>query len=326
MSSWQDGHGRSIEYLRISLTDRCDLRCSYCMPEGFSDYETPANWLSFGEITRLLRVFAARGLQRVRLTGGEPLLRGGVAELAAAIKQIDGIRDLSVSTNGTQLLKRAEALKLAGVDRLNVSLDTLDRSRYAQLVRRDVLPDVLAGLQLASTLDFSAIKINMVWLPETSWDELEAMIAFCRQHGFILRLIETMPMGSGARAAGQVSLQPTIERLRQRLGLIDAVIPGGGPARYLSSPEGDFSVGFITPISQHFCASCNRVRLTVEGALHLCLGQEEALDLRSLLRDPARGDGALDAAIQAALLRKPERHEFREAPLKLMRPMSRTGG
>jgi len=322
---WVDGFGRRIDYLRISVTDRCDLRCSYCMPEHFRDYEEPAHWLRFDEIERILRIFASRGLGKVRLTGGEPLLRGGIADLAARIKRLPGMADLSISTNGTQLLKRAQALKDAGVDRLNVSLDTLDRERFASLVRRDVLKQVVLGLEKAAALGFGKIKINMVWLPETSAAELDAMIDFCRAHGFILRLIETMPMGGTGRAAGHASLQPTIAALRERYGLIDGVVAGGGPARYLVSPSGDFSIGFITPLSQHFCETCNRVRLTVDGVLHLCLGQEDQLDLRALLRGGA-SDEEVIAAIDAALLRKPHRHEFGEKPMKLVRPMSKTGG
>jgi len=322
---WIDGFGRRIDYLRISVTDRCDLRCSYCTPAGFSDYEEPANWLDFDEIGRIVGVLAARGLQRVRLTGGEPLLRRGLDVLAGRLRRIPGIADLSLSTNGTQLQKRAAALRAAGVDRLNVSLDTLDRARFASLVKRDVLDEVLGGLSLAAGLGFKSIKINMVWLPETDAAELEAMIEFCRARGFVLRLIETMPLGAAGHAAGHASLQPTIAALRERFGLLDGVVPGGGPARYLSSPDGKFSLGFITPLSQHFCATCNRVRLTVDGMLHLCLGQEDRLDLRALLRAGA-SDADLDAAIRTALLRKPERHEFREAPMKLWRPMLKTGG
>ena len=192
-------------------------------------------------------------------------------------------------------------------------------------LKRDVLVDVLAGLELANALRFRAIKINMVWLPEISLAELEAVIDFCRSHGFVLRLIEAMPMGASGREAGHASLQPLIGSLRQRFGLIDGMVPGGGPARYLVSEDGKFSLGFITALSQHFCETCNRVRLTVDGTLHLCLGQDDNLDLRTLLRDGA-SDEDIDATIQAALLRKPARHEFKESPLKLMRPMSKTGG
>lgn len=320
-----DRYGRRIEYLRLSVTDRCDLRCSYCMPKDFAGYEEPAHWLRFDEIERLLGLFARRGLRRVRLTGGEPLMRNRVAELAARIKAIPGIDDLSLSTNGTHLEKHAAALRRAGVDRLNVSLDTLIPERFAQITRRDVLPDVLAGLQAARQQGFSPIKINMVWLAGTNTDELERMIAFCREGGFILRLIETMPMGQTGQAAKFSSLAPLIEQLKQRFQLLDGLIPGGGPARYLVSGDGRFSLGFITPISQHFCATCNRVRLTVDGALHLCLGQEDRLDLRGLLRAGA-SDDELDAALADALQRKPERHEFIEKPERTLRFMSMTGG
>ena len=320
-----DPFGRRVDYLRLSVTDRCDLRCIYCMPKDFGNYEEPANWLTFDEIERILRLFSRRGLQRVRLTGGEPLLRSRIAELARRIKSIPGIADLSLSTNGTQLAKHARGLREAGVTRLNVSLDTLQPVRFAALTRRGVLKDVLDGLAMARDIGFAQIKINMVWLAGTNDHELEAMIAFCREGGFILRLIETMPMGATGRNSRFASLQPLIASLRARLGLVDGVIAGGGPARYLVSPDGQFSLGFITPMSQHFCATCNRVRLTVDGVLHLCLGQEDRLDLRVLMRD-GENDEAIMSAIQVAIDRKPERHEFGERPEKIIRVMSSTGG
>jgi cyclic pyranopterin phosphate synthase len=320
-----DRFGRRIEYLRLSVTDRCDLRCSYCMPSDFAGYEEPAHWLSFDEIERLVGLFARFGLSRVRLTGGEPLMRNGIARLASRIKAISGIDDLSLSTNGTQLQKHGQALRDAGVDRLNVSLDTLQPGRFSEITRRDALADVLAGLRAAREIGFAPIKINMVWLAGVNDDELEAMVAFCRQGKFILRLIETMPMGETGRQSQFASLQPLMASLKARFGLIDGLIPGGGPARYLVSPDGQFSLGFITPMSQHFCATCNRVRLTVDGMLHLCLGQEDRLDLRSLLRN-GESDANILAAIQAAIDRKPERHEFNERPDQIIRVMSSTGG
>jgi cyclic pyranopterin phosphate synthase len=320
-----DRFGRRIEYLRLSVTDRCDLRCAYCMPSDFSGYEEPEHWLSFDEIERLVSLFARFGLRRVRLTGGEPLMRNGLAGLARGIKAIPGVDDLSLSTNGTQLRKHAQALRDAGVDRLNVSLDTLQPSRFAEITRRDALADVLAGLSTAREIGFAPIKINMVWLAGVNDDELEAMVDFCRRGQFILRLIETMPMGETGRQSQYASLQPLIASLKSRFGLIDGVIPGGGPARYLVSPDGQFSLGFITPMSQHFCATCNRVRLTVDGILHLCLGQEDRLDLRSLMRS-GESDKNILAAIQAVIDRKPERHEFSERPGKIIRVMSSTGG
>lgn len=320
-----DRFGRRIEYLRLSVTDRCDLRCAYCMPSDFTGYEEPEHWLSFDEIERLVSLFARFGLRRVRLTGGEPLTRNRLASLARRIKAIPGVDDLSLSTNGTQLRKHGQALRDAGIDRLNVSLDTLQPSRFAEITRRDALADVLAGLATAREIGFAPIKINMVWLAGVNDDELEAMVDFCRRGQFILRLIETMPMGETGRQSQYASLQPLIASLKSRFGLIDGLIPGGGPARYLVSPDGQFSLGFITPMSQHFCATCNRVRLTVDGILHLCLGQEDRLDLRSLMRR-GESDESILAAIQAAIDRKPERHEFSERPEKIIRVMSSTGG
>jgi cyclic pyranopterin phosphate synthase len=320
-----DAFGRKIEYLRLSVTDRCDLRCAYCMPEDFKGYEEPSNWLNFDEIERVLRLFAALGLRRVRLTGGEPLLRSRITDLAKRIKSIPNIDDLSLSTNGTQLAKHARGLWDAGVKRLNVSLDTLQPALFASITRRDALSDVLEGLKMAREIGFAPIKINMVWQAGSNDTELDAMIAFCRDGGYILRLIEIMPIGDTGRHSQFASIQSLMATLKAQFGLIDGVIPGGGPARYLVSPNGDFSVGFITPMSQHFCDTCNRVRLTVDGMLHLCLGQEDRLDLRKLMRDGA-SDETVQSEIKAAIKRKPERHEFRERPEKIIRVMSSTGG
>lgn len=319
-----DRFGRAIEYLRLSVTDRCDLRCAYCIPEGFKGFEEPAHWLTFTEIERLLSVFARMGLKRVRLTGGEPLLRRHVDELARRIAQIPGIVDLSLSTNATQLAGMAERLKAAGVTRLNVSLDSLDPVTVQRINGRPVLDDILAGLAAARAAGFAPIKLNMVVMRDNA-HEVDAMVKFCLTHGYVLRLIELMPMGDTARRMGYVDLQPIKRALQIRFGLVDTVMPGGGPARYLGTPDGRFTVGFITPLSQHFCATCNRVRLTVDGQLHLCLGQEARVDFRSLLRARA-SDQVLAEAMHQALALKPERHEFVERPEKLIRFMNMTGG
>jgi cyclic pyranopterin phosphate synthase len=291
----------------------------------FRGYEEPAHWLSFDEIERLLSVFARLGLKRIRLTGGEPLLRRKVADLVGRLAALPGIEDLSLSTNGTQLIHHAAALRRAGVGRLNVSLDSLDRGRVHAICKRDVLPRVLKGLEAARREGFRLIKINMVALPGTSDDDIDAMAAYCIERGFVLRLIETMPVGDTGRQAGFLDLRPVQERLRQRYGLVDTVVAGGGPARYLASPDGAFRIGFITPLSQHFCDTCNRVRLGVDGTLYLCLGQNDKVEFRSLLR---RGcdDQAITDALLAGLRNKPERHEFREQPRKVVRVMSLTGG
>ena len=241
------------------------------------------------------------------------------------MRRHDGLRDLSLSTNGTRLKTLAPRLRAAGVNRLNVSLDTLSATRFAELTRRDALADVLAGLEAARDCGFELIKINMVWLPEINGDEIDAMIDYCMTRGFVLRLIENMPMGDAARKLGSMPLQPLIAGLRERFGLVDHVLPGGGPARYLTTADRSFSVGFITPVSQHFCATCNRVRLSVDGMLHLCLGQEDRVDLRSLLRD-GHSDDDIAQRIRLAVQAKPEKHDFVEAPGKLVRIMASTGG
>lgn len=320
-----DQYGRHIDYVRLSVTDRCDLRCSYCMPEGFKGFEEPADWLDFDEIERLLGAFARLGVRRVRLTGGEPLLRRDISGLARRIAALPGIEDLSLSTNATQLDRHADALKAAGVTRLNVSLDSLQQARVERINGRDVLAKVMNGLTAAQHAGFAPIKLNMVAMRGGNDDEIDEMVAFCMERGFVLRLIEAMPMGATGRNTEYLDLQPVKERLRERFGLVETALPGGGPARYLGTADGRFNVGFITPISQHFCESCNRIRIAVDGTAYMCLGQEEKFEFRPLLRGGC-SDTELDAAIVEAINLKPERHEFREAPHKLVRFMSMTGG
>lgn len=321
-----DRFGRNIEYLRLSVTDRCDLRCQYCLPQGYADFETPDTWLSFDEIERIIRAFAQLGTRRIRITGGEPLVRPGISDLAARLAAVPGIEDLSLSTNATRLAKQADALHQAGISRINVSLDSLQSARYKELTGGK-LDKVINGLMAARRAGFNPIKINMVVMREHNEAEIEDMVEFCLEHGFTLRLIETMPMGDTGRAASQhyVNLQEVRARLATRYDLVDSVMPGGGPARYVRIAGTDLRIGFITPISQHFCDTCNRVRLSVDGTLHTCLGQNDSYGLRDILR---RGcsDEALRQHIQAAIALKPERHEFREQPEKIVRFMSYTGG
>jgi len=321
-----DRFGRSIDYLRISVTDRCDLRCTYCMPKSFRGFHEPEDWLTFDEIERLVSIFAALGTTRIRLTGGEPLLRRNIPGLAERIAVIPGIRDLSLSTNATRLKRHAFQLKLAGVTRLNVSLDSLDRDCMQRITGRDSLPLIMDGLMAAKAAGFAPIKINMVALRGVNDGDIDAMVDFCMEHGFVLRLIEAMPMGDTGRAAGFLDLGPVRERLENRYGMVPAAEElGGGPARYWATPDGRASVGFITPISQHFCATCNRVRLSVDGTLYLCLGQEEKFAFRPLLRGGA-SDDEIAAAIRAAIELKPQQHDFRERPEKVIRFMAQTGG
>ncbi|MFZ5513460.1 MAG: GTP 3',8-cyclase MoaA [Pseudomonadota bacterium] len=334
MANLIDPFGRKIEYLRLSVTDRCDLRCFYCMPEGFKDFEEPAHWLTFDEIERVVGVMQEMGLARVRITGGEPLVRKHVDQLARRLKQGAGIADLSLSTNATQLARHARALREGGVDRLNISLDTLHPERFKDITQGR-LDKVLDGILTAKAEGFSPIKINMVAMKGVNDDEIGDMLEFCIEHGFTLRLIETMPMGDTGRSATDhyLDLQVAKKQLAERFELIPTIdgsidgglILGGGPARYMRVAGTDTHIGFITPISQHFCETCNRVRLSVDGTLYMCLGQEHNYPLRDLLR---RGipDDELKQALIAAIGLKPERHEFREEPTKIVRFMSMTGG
>lgn len=320
-----DRFGRRIEYVRISVTDRCDLRCYYCMPEGFKDFEEPADWLSLDEIARVVGILARMGAARFRLTGGEPLLRRGLANLVGMMSATPGVEDISLSSNATQLAGHARALKQAGLNRINVSLDSLQKDRVSSIVGRDVLDKIMNGLMAAKQEGLTPIKVNMVALSGVNDDEIDAMVNFCMQHGFVLRFIEAMPMGDTGRNAQFLDLQPVKQHLRERFNLVEGVFPGGGPARYLQTADGSFNVGFITPISQHFCETCNRIRLSVDGTLYMCLGQDEKFELRPLLRGGAT-DAEIEAGLRQAIELKPERHEFRENPCKIVRFMSNTGG
>jgi len=326
MNALIDPFGRRIEYVRLSVTDRCDLRCDYCMPKGFRDFQEPDDWLRFDEIERVIGAFARLGVSRVRLTGGEPLVRRDLPELAARLARLPGIDDLSLSTNATRLDKHAHVLREAGVSRLNVSLDTLRAERFKQITGGK-LDKVLAGLMAAKAAGFAPVKINMVVMRDVNDDEVEDMVEFCLEHDFTLRFIETMPMGETGRSASSryLDLQTVRTRLAERYELLPGVMPGGGPARYVQVAGTRLRIGFITPISQHFCETCNRVRLSVDGTLYMCLGQEERFELRPLLRDGA-SDAELEAAVREAIALKPERHEFREEPDKIVRFMSMTGG
>jgi len=321
-----DPFGRNIEYLRVSVTDKCNLRCDYCLPKEFKDYDHIDRRLTIEELHRIIRAFANLGVRRVRLTGGEPLIRKDIVQIAEGIAQIDGIEDLSLSTNASLLSRYAVALKSAGVKRVNVSLDSLQVQRF-KAITRGRLADVIDGLMAAKHADLSPIKINMVVMRGRNDDEIEAMAAFCLEHGFTLRLIETMPIGrSGQKASTEyIDLQEIHHRLKKRYHLIPSVVPGGGPARYYQVEGTPLRIGYITPISQHFCDTCNRVRLTADGDLYLCLGQAYKVALRQLLRD-GMSDQALAKTLTAALALKPKRHDFREQPEKIVRFMSKMGG
>jgi cyclic pyranopterin phosphate synthase len=321
-----DPFGRQIEYIRLSVTDRCDLRCSYCLPRGYRNFSEANDWLTFDEIERVIRVFTELGVRRVRLTGGEPLTRHNLAELAARLHALPLVEDLSLSTNGVQLKKHAPALRRAGVQRVNVGLSSLQPERFAAITGGR-LDKVLDGLAAAKEAGMHPIKINMVVMKGINDDEIENMLEFCIEHDFTLRLIETMPMGATGRRAAEhyLELQAVRQRLAETFELVPSVMPGGGPARYMQVAGTNLKIGFITPMSQHFCETCNRVRLAADGVLYLCLGQNDKVELRPLLRQGV-SDGRLEDALRAATARKPERHQFQEQPQKIIRSMAITGG
>ncbi|MFT0849695.1 GTP 3',8-cyclase MoaA [Achromobacter sp. F4_2707] len=321
-----DSFNRRIDYLRVSITDRCDLRCQYCLPEDFKGFEEPANWLTHDEMARLIGLFVGFGVAKIRLTGGEPLTRRGVSELATKIAALDGVTDLAISTNGTRLARHAAELRQAGVRRLNVSLDTLDAATFKEITRRDRLQDVLDGLDTAHRVGFDSIKINCVVHSQSNEEDIARLLDFTMAKGFILRLIETMPMGDSGRQYKHVNLNEMGARLGERYGLVATVEHRGpGPARYWATRDNIPALGLITPMSQHFCASCNRVRLSVDGTLYLCLGQENQISLGTALRKGATDD-ELRQLILAGIAAKPERHEFTTAPERVIRVMAKTGG
>ena len=326
-TKYVDRFGRSIDYIRLSVTDRCDLRCFYCMPKGYNDFEEPEDWLTFDEIERVIGAFAKLGIKNVRITGGEPLVRKNLPELTRRLSQVSGVEDMSLSTNAVKLAKFAKPLYESGVQRLNVSLDCVDPVKFQEITGGGKLEKVIAGLMAAKEAGFNPIKINMVVMRGVNDDQVFKMIDFCAEHDFILRLIETMPMGATGKEASlrYIPLSEIKQQLEERYEMIPAVQRGAGPARYLSIVEKNLKIGFITPISQHFCETCNRLRMGVNGTLYLCLGQEHQYPLRELLRAGISDEELTQHLIQALAL-KPEKHEFKEKPDNIIRIMSATGG
>lgn len=326
-----DPFGRHVSYLRVSVTDRCDLRCVYCMAEDMT-FLPKNDVLTLEELERLCGAFVRKGVRRIRLTGGEPLVRRNVMSLIDGLGQMvkaGQLDELTLTTNGTQLAKHSEALVAAGVRRLNVSLDTLDPRKFAAITRWGRLDQVVEGVMAAKAAGL-AIKINAVALKGVNEDEVEHLVEWCGGHGFDLCMIETMPMGDihSDRTQQYLPLSDVRARLDKSFRLIDTDYRTGGPARYALVEETGHRVGFITPMTHNFCESCNRVRVTCTGTLYMCLGQEDAADLRAPLR-ASESDAVLDQAIDAAIGRKPKGHDFiidREARPAVPRHMSVTGG
>jgi GTP 3',8-cyclase len=324
-----DPFGRRITYLRVSVTDRCDFRCVYCMAETMT-FLPRAELLTLEELDRLGSAFIAKGVRKLRLTGGEPLVRRNIMWLIRALSRHlgAGLDELTLTTNASQLARYAGELAACGVKRINVSLDTLDATKFRAITRRGDLAQVMHGIDAAERAGLD-IKINTVALRDVNEDEIEDMIRWAHGRGFGLTLIETMPMGEiGAdRVEQYLPLSLLRARLEQHFTFDDSPYRSGGPARYVDVRETGGKLGFITPMTHNFCESCNRVRVTCTGTLYMCLGQEDAADLRAPLR-ASRDDALLHAAIDRAIARKPKGHDFvigrGERPL--MRSMSVTGG
>jgi cyclic pyranopterin phosphate synthase len=329
----RDPYGRTISYLRVSVTDRCDFRCVYCMAEDMT-FLPKSEILSLEELDRVCSAFVSLGVRKLRLTGGEPLVRRDIMTLFKSLGRhlkSGALDELTVTTNGSQLARHAEALREAGVKRVNVSLDTLDPAKFAAITRWGKLEKVLAGIEAAKQAGL-AVKINTVALKGVNEEECDRLIAWCGAEGFDLTFIEVMPMGE---IGGEVRLDQylPLSLLRSRLAkqwtLDEIDYRTGGPARYMRVRETGGRLGFITPLTHNFCESCNRVRLTCTGTLYMCLGQEDAADLRAPLRQ-SESDEALIAAIHEAIARKPKGHDFvidrRHTRPAVARHMSVTGG
>jgi cyclic pyranopterin phosphate synthase len=312
----QDRRQRAISYLRVSVTDRCNYRCRYCMPEDVAHSE-PSDICSFEETAALVACFVALGVSRLRLTGGEPTIRKDLPSLVAMLRALPGVDDIALSTNGHLLPSLAEPLRRAGIDRLNVSLDSLDPARFRRLTGRGDLASVLGGLETARSLGFTSIKTNAVVLRGENDGELGDLAAYAWARGFMPRFIEPMPMADGLLySAGE--LLPARE-IRERLGaafgatvvpVVEATPKGAGPARYFALEPSRLPrhFGIISPMTEHFCDDCNRVRLSASGRVHACLASDDALDLRAVLRD--EGPAAVIARIQAAVSVKRDGHTF----------------
>ena len=333
-----DPFARAISYLRVSVTDRCDFRCTYCMSEHMT-FLPKAELLSLEELDRLCTAFVHLGVQKLRITGGEPLVRKGILTFFEAMSRhlaTGALKELTLTTNGSQLAKFAQPLADLGVKRINVSLDTLDPAKFAEITRWGRLPQVLDGIEAAKAAGLR-VKINAVALKGFNEDELFSLADWCAANGHDLTFIEVMPMGEDMTAGRLDQYWPLKDlraRLAERLALTDLTERTGGPARYVRVEETGQKIGFITPLTHNFCESCNRVRLTCTGQLYMCLGQEDMADLRAPLRaspdDAVPDNASLEQAIRAAIARKPKGHDFdysrQTVAGQITRHMSHTGG
>lgn len=320
-----DGHGRSVTYLRLSITDRCDFRCVYCMSEDMI-FLPRSQVMDTDELVAVAAAFVRQGVTRIRLTGGEPLIHPDLLTLVSRIKALPGLRELTLTTNGARLDTLAEPLKQAGLDRLNISLDSLNPERFRRLTRTGRLEKVLAGIDAARAAGFARIKLNTVMLRGRNDDEIVDLVRFARHRQLDLAFIEEMPLGDIVEHDRALSFMPSdavLSRIEEHFPLQRSAEETGGPARYYRMADSPIRVGVISPHSNNFCGSCNRVRVTASGRLLLCLGNDNAVELRPLVGQPER----LEKAIADAIIHKPERHHFNlNEPTSIVRFMNLTGG
>jgi cyclic pyranopterin phosphate synthase len=324
-----DDFGRAINYLRVSVTDRCNLRCVYCMPPEGVEKQTHSEILRYEELLLIIRAAAELGICKVRLTGGEPLARLGLTDFVRMVAATPGIDDLSMTTNGTLLAQHAAELADAGLQRVNISLDTLREERFAQITRRDRLGDVWAGMAAAQAAGLTPIKLNMVVIRGLNDDEVADFARRTVTDGWHVRYIELMPIGANVDWAsnGTVPIPEIRSRIEAEVGPLRPIHgpAGNGPARYYQLPGAEGTVGFIAALSDHFCRTCNRLRLTADGRLRPCLMSDEEIDLREALRAGA-GVETIQALLAQAIRRKPERHHLNEARSPRDRTMAEIGG
>lgn len=324
-----DKFGRQINYLRISVTDRCDLRCVYCMSEDMT-FMPRAKLLTLEEIARIAQQYVNMGVNKIRITGGEPLTRRNVVKLFNDLGEMPGLNDLTVTTNGTLLTKYAEDLKKAGVTRINVSLDTLKADRFKAITRIGDIQKTLDGIEAALAQNFKSVKLNAVIMKNHNDDEILDLVDYVRDRGLDISFIEEMPlgdMGKHDREQSYCSSDEVMRRIEARYRLIPSTVTTGGPSRYYLSAGSESRIGFISPHSHNFCDDCNRVRITAEGRLLLCLGQEHSMDLRAVVRANPTDDAVLRQAIIDSMALKPKGHDFDvTAKPIIMRHMSATGG
>ncbi len=328
MTGLSDSFQRPINYLRISVTDRCNLRCVYCLPPEGVRLISHDEILSYEEIYTIARAAAELGIDKIRLTGGEPVVRSGLSKLVQMLAQIEAIDDISLTTNGTLLGRYATELRQAGLQRVNISLDTLKPDRFKSITRGSLeLGDVLESIEVARSVGLNPVKINMVVMSGINDDELLDFAAKTVDEGWHVRFIEFMPVGRvGTKASYFVAVNDVSKRLEQ-LGKLQPCLPsvGNGPAKYFRFPHARGTVGFITPVSEHFCFHCNRLRLTADGRLRLCLLAEDEIDLKQPLRGGVSSTG-LKQLIEAAVTKKPLRHHLAEGLTSEGRPMTQVGG